>query len=213
MPASKVSAKRRVGGGGGGAGRKGGLTDRAGLVLPVPRVRKHLKRATGKRVSLFGAAALTGAIEMMLVDIVNGAQGFAGREKRTRITPRNLMYVMDEDPAYKKVCRHPIVPIAGVVPRLHPNLLRPIKHYGKAWAPAILPDALLMRAGRANMGGGEEEVREAKRKTYGRTRSPTPIPPKRKSRRRGAKSVRSVRSGVKSTLSGAASKASKSTAG
>ncbi|CAJ0930512.1 unnamed protein product, partial [Mesorhabditis belari] len=97
-------------------------SQRAGLVFPVTRVQKALKKKIGRSVS--GPAALYGAaiIEYLAAEILDLAASVAKDNKTKRVTPRHLVLAIRSDDELDQLCQGTIAG-GGVIPHVHRFLM------------------------------------------------------------------------------------------
>ncbi|PAA57429.1 hypothetical protein BOX15_Mlig005952g1 [Macrostomum lignano] len=100
-------------------------SSRAGLVMPVARVHRYLKLGRyGKKVSV-GASVYLAAVMEYLVAEVNELSGNAARaNKRKTVTPRHIMLGVRNDAELNELLKHVHISFGGVLPSIHPVLLK-----------------------------------------------------------------------------------------
>ncbi|KAF7357360.1 Histone H2A [Mycena sanguinolenta] len=95
-------------------------SEMAGLMFPVGRVHRYLKRGHyAQRISVKASVYLTSVLEYVTAEL--------GMELETqgkkRINPRHLQLAIRDDEDLNKLLRSVIVPAGGVAPHIHPELL------------------------------------------------------------------------------------------
>lgn len=97
---------------------------KAGLVFPVGRIHRHLKRATqAARVTAGAAVYLTAVLEYMATEIVELA-GHAVRDtKLNRVRPRHVMLAIRNDTEFNPMLADVIIAQGGVPPNIVAILL------------------------------------------------------------------------------------------
>jgi histone H2A len=99
-------------------------TEKAGLLLSVPRVEKIvMSYAVLKRKRKIMAVALAAVIEYLLVEILELAGNASKDFKVKRITPRHILLGIQGDAELDRVTKNMILP-GGVDPYIHPFLQR-----------------------------------------------------------------------------------------
>lgn len=86
--------------------KKGKLADRISAAAPV-----------------FAAAV----IEYLVAEVLELAGNAARDNKRVRINPRHVMLAVRNDEELNRLLRGVTIPSCGVLPNIHPNLLRKAK--------------------------------------------------------------------------------------
>jgi len=95
-------------------------TVRAGLIFPVGRVHRHLKRGLyagriGARAPVFLAAVL----EYLAAESLDLAGTRAKNDKKQRITPRHIMFGWRDDEEFGPILGNVTIPAGGVLPYIH----------------------------------------------------------------------------------------------
>jgi histone H2A len=115
------------------------LSDRAGLVFPVHRFSKHLRRGGyTKRLALGGSIYLTAVVEYLTAEILELAGNAAKEQKKKRIIPRHIQLAIRNDEELNKYMSNVTISGGGVVPNIHNDLL-PKKKLGKDGKDSLPP--------------------------------------------------------------------------
>jgi histone H2A len=118
------SKAKRIGGSG---KKKAGKSrsSRAGLVFPVGRVSRFLRKGRyGARIGGGAPVYLAAVMEYLTAEILE-LSGHAARDlKRTRITPRHLRLAVSGDEELSKLISTATIASGGVLPHLHKSLLQ-----------------------------------------------------------------------------------------
>lgn len=97
---------------------------RAGLVFPVGRVNRHLRK--GNYAERFGAGAsvyLAAVMEYLTAELLELAGNAAHDNKKCRITPRHLQLAISNDCELKKLLAKVTISQGGVLPNIQAALL------------------------------------------------------------------------------------------
>lgn len=98
---------------------------KAGLQFPVSRIHRYMKN--GKLADRISAAApvfAAAVIEYLVAEVLELAGNAARDNKRVRINPRHVMLAVRNDEELNKLLRGVTIPSCGVLPNIHPSLLR-----------------------------------------------------------------------------------------
>ncbi|XP_073536538.1 histone H2A-like [Phyllobates terribilis] len=91
-------------------------TSRAGLMFPVGRIHRYLRKGNfGKRVSANASVFLAAALQFMTREILFIAGYEALSQNRLRIQPHDLQKAMHADVELDKLLKNVILPQGGVV--------------------------------------------------------------------------------------------------
>ena len=97
---------------------------RAGLTMPVGRLKRYMRR--GRYAPRIGAGApvyLAAVIEYCVAEVLELAGNAAKDNKRKTISPRHIMLAIKGDDEFNKMCGDVLIPHAGVVPNILDVLL------------------------------------------------------------------------------------------
>lgn len=122
----------------------GGRTRKAGLCIPIHAVRKRIRASRySSRISKNIEAFLAGVVEYVIGQVMEVANEAADDTKRIQITSRCVQLGLDKDQALRSLFSKSQFAQGGVVPEVHPALLRPKKavQAAKVKAPPGNPDS------------------------------------------------------------------------
>jgi len=101
---------------------------KAGLILPVHSILNQLKKALPKyKIQQNSAVLLTGVIEYLVAEILDLSGVAASELKKKRISPRSLLLAVENDNELQQLLNHVHISFGGVVPNIHPSLLKKAK--------------------------------------------------------------------------------------
>mmetsp|Transcript_7734 Transcript_7734/g.21954 ORF Transcript_7734/g.21954 Transcript_7734/m.21954 type:complete len:208 (+) Transcript_7734:60-683(+) len=104
-------------------GGQGSLTARAGLIIPVPRVKNLMKEKWKGRVARTAPVYMAAIMEYMAAEVLELAGNASKDLKSKRITPRHLTLAVRGDEELDHFIGNISVPAGGVIPHLHKSLL------------------------------------------------------------------------------------------
>ena len=108
---------------------------RAGLVFPVMRIHRDLRRSTPfRRVSISASVYMAAVLEYLCAEMLIIGDASARRHRRVRITPRHVQLAIQDDEDIRLLLEGTIISDGGVMPLIH---------------QAMLPASSLKRAGLA----------------------------------------------------------------
>jgi histone H2A len=118
----KVQFEKR---GGDGVKKRNSLSQRAGTVFPVARVRKNLKNFVSRklRVQVGAACYLTAVLEYLAAEIMELSVNVARDKKKRRIIPRHMLLAIKMDDELDQLLQHVTIAQGGVLKTVHPALL------------------------------------------------------------------------------------------
>ncbi|XP_002737268.1 core histone macro-H2A.1-like [Saccoglossus kowalevskii] len=97
---------------------------RAGVLFPVGRLGRYLRRSTHHFRIGSGAPVYTAAvIEYLTAEILELAGNAARDNKKCRVTPRHILLAVANDEELHQLLRHVTIAAGGVIPKIHPELL------------------------------------------------------------------------------------------
>lgn len=101
-------------------------SDRAGLLFPVGRIARHLRRGKvyGDRIGAGAPVYLAAVLQCLIADILHLAGNAARDNKKTRISPRHIVLAVRNDEELNKLLAHVTIAHGGVLPGIHRYLLR-----------------------------------------------------------------------------------------
>jgi histone H2A len=100
------------------------LTRKSGLVFPVARVLKHLKKGKfAKHVGVGAGVYLTAVLEYLVAEVLELAGNCARYYKKRRVFPRCVLLTFRHDAELDVLTRQAVVPQGGVKPFIHRELL------------------------------------------------------------------------------------------
>jgi histone H2A len=104
--------------------KKQSRSSRAGLIFPVGRINRLMKK--GHQVDRIGAGApvyLAAVLEYLTAEIVELAGNAAAQNKKSRITPRFVNMAIRSDEELNKLLGHASISAGGVMPNINASLL------------------------------------------------------------------------------------------
>jgi len=109
------------------------LSKKSGLVFPVSRVVRHLRRGKfAKHVGVAAGVYLAATLEYLVAEVLELAGNCAKYYKKRRIFPRCVLLTFRHDSELDALTRNAVVPQGGVKPFIHRELLpaeRQVSHY------------------------------------------------------------------------------------
>ncbi|CAK5268854.1 unnamed protein product [Mycena citricolor] len=101
------------------------MSDKAGLTLPVARVRRYLKAGKyAARVTPTSAVFCTAVLDYMVAELLELAGNCARDHQKKRITPHHVMLAIRNDNELDKLLCNAIILGGGVKSHIHPELLQ-----------------------------------------------------------------------------------------
>lgn len=90
---------------------------RAGLIFPVGRVHRFLKKGNyAQRIGSGAPVYLAGVLEYLTAEILDMASDAARAYRKTRIIPRHIALAVRKDDELNQLLGHVIIKQGGVVP-------------------------------------------------------------------------------------------------
>ncbi|XP_014670311.1 PREDICTED: core histone macro-H2A.1-like [Priapulus caudatus] len=112
---------------------------RAGVLFPVGRMQRYMKRLTHKyRVAAGAPVYMAAVIEYLSAEILELAGNAARDYKRGRVTPRHILLAVGNDEELNQLLKNVTIAQGGVLPKIQPELLKP-KKGGKFQTSALTP--------------------------------------------------------------------------
>ena len=105
---------------------------RAGLQFPVGRIARFMKQ--GRHAARVGAGApvyLAAVLEYLSAEVLELAGNAAKDGRKSRITPRHIQLAIRNDEELARMMQNTTIAAGGVLPSIHPSLLKVSKTEGK----------------------------------------------------------------------------------
>ncbi|CAF0753443.1 unnamed protein product [Didymodactylos carnosus] len=96
----------------------------AGLQFPVGRIHRLLRKGNTNRIGRGSAVYMAAVLEYLTAEILELAGNAARDNKKQRITPRHLQLAIRNDEELAKMLSKVTLPQSGVLPHIHPLLLK-----------------------------------------------------------------------------------------
>uniref|UniRef100_A0A183EAI4 Histone H2A n=1 Tax=Gongylonema pulchrum TaxID=637853 RepID=A0A183EAI4_9BILA len=110
-----------VGKRGGGKAKKLSKSARAGLLFPVTRFHRLLRKGRyAKRISQSAAVYISAVIEYLSAEMLELSGNACRDNKRQRLIPRHIVLAMKNDEELNQFCSRVTCPGGGVLPFVHP---------------------------------------------------------------------------------------------
>eukprot|EP00112_Aurelia_sp_Birch-Aquarium-sp1_P021980 Seg6049.2 transcript_id=Seg6049.2/GoldUCD/mRNA.D3Y31 product="Core histone macro-H2A.1" protein_id=Seg6049.2/GoldUCD/D3Y31 len=145
---------------------------RAGIIFPVGRVYRYIRKCTHHQRIGVGAPIYTAAVmEYLCAEILELAGNAARDNKKTRITPRHILLAIANDLELHKLLQGVTIPQGGVVPHINPELLKKRKGGKLIAAPEPTPK---------NVKGAKKGMKSTPVKAAKEPKAPKQTPTKKK---------------------------------
>jgi len=143
-------------------GRRKTKSARAGVIFPVGRIYKFLRKGTHHfRIGVGAPIYQAAVMEYLCAEILELAGNAARDNKKTRITPRHILLAIANDLELHKLLQGVTIPQGGVVPHINPELLK--KRKGGKLVPATEPKAKIAKSPKKNASvAAVKSVKESK---------------------------------------------------
>ncbi|XP_025059328.1 core histone macro-H2A.2 isoform X1 [Alligator sinensis] len=97
---------------------------RAGVIFPVGRMMRYLKKGTFKyRIGMGAPVYMAAVIEYLAAEILELAGNAARDNKKGRIAPRHILLAVANDEELNQLLKGVTIASGGVLPRIQPELL------------------------------------------------------------------------------------------
>jgi histone H2A len=97
---------------------------KAGLLFPVPRIKRYLKKGNyNKRIGKGACVYLTTVLEYLAAEVIELAGNAARDLKKKTINPRHIQLAVRNDEELNKLLGHVTIAQGGVLPNIHSVLL------------------------------------------------------------------------------------------
>ncbi|XP_032868463.1 core histone macro-H2A.2-like isoform X2 [Amblyraja radiata] len=168
-------------------------SSRAGIIFPVGRLLRYLRKSTFKyRIGMGAPIYLAAVMEYLAAEILELAGNAARDNKKSRITPRHILLAVANDEELNQLLRGVTIACGGVLPRIHPELLAK-KRGARSKVETILSTPPEKEAKKAKKAKPSPVKKAVKKATVKKAR-------KSKSARRG-KRIESKKEGTSSSTS------------
>uniref|UniRef100_A0A8R1Y0T0 Histone H2A n=2 Tax=Onchocerca TaxID=6281 RepID=A0A8R1Y0T0_ONCVO len=108
---------------GGGKAKKISKSARAGLLFPVTKFHRLLRKGRyARRISQSAAVYLSAVIEYLSAEMLELSGNACRDNKRQRLIPRHIVLAMKNDEELNQFCARVTCPGGGVLPFVHPAL-------------------------------------------------------------------------------------------
>lgn len=100
-------------------------SSKAGVLFPVARLHRYLKRLNPrKRVSMAASVYTAAVMEYLAAEVLELSGNAARDNDRTRVTPRHVFLAVSIDEELKKLLKNVTISQGGNLPYIHPFLLK-----------------------------------------------------------------------------------------
>ncbi|XP_077386722.1 histone H2A-like [Festucalex cinctus] len=99
-------------------------SERAGVIFPVSRIHRFLKKGNyAKRLGNGAAVYLAGVLEYLSAEILELAANACQANKKRRISPRHILLAVKNDEELSQLLAGVTFAEGGVIPNIHTTLL------------------------------------------------------------------------------------------
>ena len=110
------------------AGGKKSTAAKAGLSMPVGRIASTLRKGRyTKRAGKGAGVVMAAVLEYLVAELLEASANAAKDHGKGRITPRHIQLAIKGDAELSKYAGHATIAAGGVVPNVHPALLKKAK--------------------------------------------------------------------------------------
>ncbi|XP_038563888.1 core histone macro-H2A.1 isoform X4 [Micropterus salmoides] len=97
---------------------------KAGVIFPVGRMLRYIKRGLPKyRIGVGAPVYLAAVLEYLTAEILELAGNAARDNKKGRVTPRHILLAIANDEELNQLLKGVTIAAGGVLPNIHPELL------------------------------------------------------------------------------------------
>lgn len=147
-------------------------SSRAGIIFPVGRMMRYLRKSTFKyRIGMGAPVYLAAVIEYLAAEILELAGNAARDNKKSRITPRHILLAVANDEELNQLLRGVTIASGGVLPRIHPELLAK-KRGARSKVETILSTPSEKKAKKAKQSPVKKAAKKATVKKATKSKSP-----------------------------------------
>ena len=108
--------------------KKVSKSSRAGIVFPVTRVGRYLRKACLKyRIQLGSPIYLSAVLEYLCAEVLELAGNAAAMNKKRKISPRHILLAVANDDELNRLFQGVTISQGGVLPNIHTSLLQSVK--------------------------------------------------------------------------------------
>ncbi|XP_063059714.1 core histone macro-H2A.1 [Engraulis encrasicolus] len=112
---------------------------RAGVIFPVGRMMRYVRRSLPKyRIGVGAPVYLAAVLEYLTAEILELAGNAARDNKKGRVTPRHILLAIANDEELNQLLKSVTIAAGGVLPNIHPELLAK-KRGAKGKLEAVAP--------------------------------------------------------------------------